>query len=100
RLARMDLHLPDPLALLEAGHLEADVRADAPLEGGIEVRREVRGEDDDAVELLELAQEDVDGDVRLAHVREAAARGAARRDRVGFVEEEDRVLLRGRAKPS
>src|SRR5947207_842749 len=30
-LARMDLHLPDPLALLEAGHLEADVRADAPL---------------------------------------------------------------------
>jgi len=34
----MDLHLPDPLALLEAGHLEADVRADAPLERGIEIR--------------------------------------------------------------
>ena len=98
RFRRMQLHLPDALALLDARHLEEDVSADASLERGVEVGREVRGEDDDAVEVLELAEEHVDGSVRLALEPVARAPETTRGDGVRFVEQQHGVLLDRRAK--
>jgi hypothetical protein len=89
----VDLHAPDLLALLDPRHLEEHVRADPPLERRVEVGGEVGGEDDHAVERLQLAQEDAHHRVRLALVRVAAADRPPRGDRVRLVEEEHCVLL-------
>ena len=62
----MHLHAPDLFALVHTWHLEQHVRANPSLECGIEIRREVGGEDDDAVEALDLLQQHVDHGVRLA----------------------------------
>src|SRR5207249_10768718 len=55
----------DLLALGIPWHFEEDMGTDAPLERGIEVRRQVRREDHHAVVPLQLLQEDADDSVRL-----------------------------------
>jgi hypothetical protein len=45
----MHLDTPDLLAFHRPWHFEQHVRPDAAFEGRIEVRGQVRGEDDDAV---------------------------------------------------
>jgi hypothetical protein len=69
RARGMHLHTPDLLALLDAGHLEQDVRANATFERRIEIRRQIGREDDHAVEAFELLQQHVDHRVGLAHER-------------------------------
>ena len=63
---RMHLHAPDLFAIVDLRHGEQDVRADPPLEGRIEIRGEIRCEDHDAVEPLELLQEHVHDGVAFA----------------------------------
>ena len=95
----MDLHPPDLFALLDARHLESHVRADASLECRIEVRGQVRGEDDHAIERFELVQQHVDRDVRLALIWKARDGGrSTTRDRIGLIEEEQGALLGRRTK--
>ena len=68
----------------------------APLECRVEVRGEIRREDHNAVESLELAQEHVHRGVGLALVRKRDAHGTTCGDRIGFVEEEHRLRARAR----
>src|SRR3982750_571977 len=93
----MQLHLPDAFALLDAGHLEEYVGADASFERRVEVGREVRREDDDAVEVLERGERHVDGGFRLALEPVARAPETTRGDGVRFVEQQYGVLFDRRA---
>jgi hypothetical protein len=96
-LSGVELHPPDPLALFHVRHVEEDVGADPPLERGVNVGGEVGREDHYAGEGLQLVQQDVHDRVRLPLVRRAHRGEAASGDRVGLVEEEDRVLALRRA---
>ena len=62
----------------------------SPRERRIEVLRQVRREDDDAVVLLHLLQQVGDFDVRVAIVRVLDLRALAEQ-RIGFVEEQHRA---------
>src|SRR6266496_6386670 len=82
-----DVCSSDLLALVDARHFESHMRANPAFERRIEIRSEVRGEDHDAVERFQFAQQDVDGDVRLALIWQMRdARGSPSRDCIRFIE--------------
>src|SRR5439155_22125987 len=84
RARRMYLHAPNLRALGSPWHLEENVCPYSPLEGRVEVRRQVRGEDNHAVVPLELLQMYADDGVRLPLKYIIYHRRTARRIRDGF----------------
>ena len=64
----MNLKLPDPGALLYSRHLKQYMRTDAPLKGRVKVCSEIRCKNDNPIEPLQLAQQNIDGQVALAVV--------------------------------
>ena len=88
--------LPDPLAVLGLGEREVDDDVEAAQERVVDVLAEVGREDDGAVVALHLLEQVGDLDVRVAVVG-VAHLGALAEERVGLVEEEDRVRALGGA---
>jgi hypothetical protein len=93
-LPRVKLDGPDPLAFLDVRHFEEDVSANAALERGIDVGREVGGEDDHTGKALQLVEQHVDDGVGFPLVGRAYRGEAPAGDGVGFVEEKHRILAR------
>src|SRR5205823_14677770 len=84
---------PDLLTLIDTRHLEQHMRSYPPLEGWIEVDCKVCRKDHDAVERLELFQQNIDDRIRLAEKAVVERRGTSRGNGVRFVEQQHRVLL-------
>ena len=85
-------HFPDQPAGGHVGEGELDDRIEPPGKGLVEVLPEVRGQDRYAIELLHLLEQEGDLDVRVAIVSVVHFR-AFPPERVGFVEEEDRIRV-------
>src|SRR5262245_33580443 len=66
RLFRMNLQLPDSLTLFNSRHLKQHMRSDAALKCRVKVRGQICGKDHDAVERLQFAQQNINGQVDLA----------------------------------
>ena len=85
---------PDQLAVVGLGEREVDHEVEPAHERVVDVLAEVGGEDDRARVALHLLQQVGDLDVGVAVVR-VGDLGALAEQRVGLVEEEDRVGARG-----
>src|SRR6266508_3853837 len=92
-----DQQPPEPFALVLVRLGELDVEVDATAECLVEVLREIGREDHHAVVALHPLEEIGDLDVRVAVVRVSHLR-ALPEQRVGLVEEQDRVASLGGAK--
>ena len=80
--------LPDDAPSGVVGRLKRDVHEDAPAERGVEVVGEVRGQDRDPLEALELAEQ---------HRHQGVALSAVAEDDLALVEEEERTSVAGRS---
>ena len=87
--------LPDARAQRGRGHRESDAVGEAALQGRIEPLGQVRGEQDEPVEALDLGEQRVD---RRVVVARGVARAALHEQRVGLVQKQHRALRSRRAK--
>ena len=87
--------LPQLRALVRLGRGERDVAGEPPAQRGVDARVEVRGQDHDAAEALDPLEQVVDLEVRVAIGRGLDLGRALREQRVGLVEQQQRVARLG-----
>jgi hypothetical protein len=91
----VNLHLPDPLTLLDIGHLEQDMGANSALERRIDVGGQIGGEDDHSGESLQLMQEHVHDAVGFTLVSRVHGRKPPSGNGIGLIEEQHGILASG-----